>query len=376
MSFKPIKLFVDAHTMDKEYQGTYTFLQGLYTAFMANHPDVDVYFGTSDPERLQLAFPHISIQNILVYKNAKPGLLRYVTDIPRYIKQYKFDFAHFQYIIPKSKPGCRYIVTLHDIIFNDYKQYFSFGYRRSRQYLFARSIKNAGIKTTVSSYSQERIADYYGLKYEDIHVLPNGVKATGSLVNRDKEIARQLIKALYGIENYMLYVSRIEARKNHELLLKTYLQLELYKQQIALVFIGKKSALVPALQNLITNLTAEQKQYFHFIEQVNQSDLNAFYKACRLFVYPSIAEGFGIPPLEAAMHEVPVLCSSATAMQSFNFFEPYCFSPANEGEFAVKLQYMLHSPPDATFLANVAQQIQQQYSWQQTAGTFYNLLTA
>ncbi|WCT14586.1 glycosyltransferase family 4 protein [Mucilaginibacter jinjuensis] len=376
MNAKPIKLFVDAHSMDKEYQGTYTFLQGLYSALLENHPDVDVYFGTSDPGRLQRAFPQLQPQNVLAYKNAKPGLLRYVTDIPRYIKQYGFDFAHFQYIAPQRKPGCRYIVTLHDIIFNDYKHYFSFGYRTSRQYLFGRSIRNAGIKTTVSAYSQERIAEYYGLKYRDIHVLPNGVKPTTETTRQSREIARRRIKVRYGIENYILYVSRVEARKNHELLLKTYLQLELYKRQIPLVFIGKKSAQVPALQSLIDNLTAEQKQYFHFIEQVDQSDLDAFYKACRLFVYPSIVEGFGIPPLEAAMHHVPVLCSSATAMQSFDFFEPYCFNPANEVEFSVKLQYMLNNPPDAAFLADVAHQIQQQYNWQQTAGTFYNLLTS
>lgn len=376
MSDRPIKLFVDAHSMDKEYQGTYTFLLGLYSAFMENHPDVEVYFGTSDPERLQQAFPHLQSQNILTYKNARPGLLRYITDIPRYIKEYQFDFAHFQYIAPLNKTGCRYIVTLHDIIFNDYKQYFSFNYRKSRQYLFARSIKNAGIKTTVSAYSQERIAEYYGLKYRDIHVLPNGVKPAAGSIGQDKAIARRRIKVWYGIEDYILYVSRVEARKNHELLLKTYLQLELYKQQIALVFIGKKSAQVPALQSLIDNLSAEQKQYFHFIEQVDQSDLDAFYKACRLFVYPSIAEGFGIPPLEAAMHQVPVLCSSATAMQSFDFFEPYWFNPANETEFSVKLQYMLNNTPDAVFLAEVAQQIKQQYNWQQTAGKFYNLLTS
>lgn len=376
MNAKPIKLFVDAHSMDKEYQGTYTFLQGLYSAFMADYPHVDVYFGTSDPERLQVAFPNVLPQNILAYKHARLGLLRFVTDIPRYIKQYKFDFAHFQYISPKSKPGCRYIVTLHDIVFNDFQQYFSFVYRKSRQYLFARSIKNAGIKTTVSAYSKERIAGYYGLKHQDVHVLPNGVNAGGGSTDRDKEMARQIIKALYGIENFILYVSRVEARKNHELLLKTYLQLELYKQQITLVFIGKKSAKVPALQTLIDNLTAEQKQYFHFIEQVDQSDLNAFYKACRLFVYPSVAEGFGIPPLEAAIHQSPVLCSSATAMKSFDFFTPYTFNYANEAEFSAKLQTMLNNPPDADFLANVAQQIQLQYNWQQTAGTFYKLLTS
>jgi glycosyltransferase involved in cell wall biosynthesis len=371
MSNKLIKLFVDAHTMDKEYQGTYTFLQGLYSALMANYPNVDVYFGTSNAARLQLAFPGVKPENILPYKNAKPGLLRYVTDIPRLIKKHQFDFAHFQYIIPRSKTGCRYIVTTHDIIFNDFEQYFSSGYRKSRQYLFARSIRRAAIKTTVSAYSQERIADYYNLERNDIHILANGVTTS---VKLNKEAASKLIEDKYGIQNYFLYVSRVEARKNHQLLLETYLQLELYKQQISLVFIGKRSMQVSALQQLIDGLTDEQKSYFYFIEQVEQDDLAAFYKACKLFVYPSIAEGFGIPPLEAAMHGVPVLCSSATAMQSFSFFEPYCFDPNNEAEFVSRLKQILDNPPDAAFLKEVANQVQQQYNWQQTAGTFYNLL--
>jgi len=371
MSDKPIKLFVDAHTMDKEYQGTYTFLRGLYTELMAGYPDVDVYFGTSNPERLQLAFPNVKPENVLSYKNARLGLLRYVTDIPRLIKKHQFDFAHFQYIIPKSKSGCRYIVTTHDIIFNDFEQYFSSGYRKSRQYLFARGIRRAAIKTTVSAYSQERIADYYNLDRNDIHILANGVTPSPEL---NREAASKLIKDKFGIQNYILYVSRVEARKNHQLLLQTYLRLELYKQQISLVFIGKKTMRVSALQQLIDGLTDEQRQYFYFIEQVEQDDLSSFYKACKLFVYPSIAEGFGIPPLEAAMHGVPVLCSSATAMQSFSFFEPYCFDPNNEAEFAFKLKHMLDNPPEPDHLKEVANQVQQQYNWQQTAGTFYKLL--
>ncbi|OKS85650.1 glycosyltransferase family 4 protein [Mucilaginibacter polytrichastri] len=371
MHDKPIKLFVDAHTMDKEYQGTYTFLQGLYGAMMEGYPDVDLYFGTSNPAKLQAVFPQLKAQNILKYKNAKPGLLRYVTDIPRLIKKHQFDFAHFQYIIPRSKPGCRYIVTLHDIVFNDFAQYFSFAYRKSRQYLFARSIKNASIKTTVSAYSQARIANYYHLSKNEIHVLPNGVKP---IITVDKEVAAKCIKEKYGIQNYILYISRVEARKNHQLLLKIWLKLELYKQQIPLVFIGKNSIKVPALQQLVDGLTDEQKQYFYCIEQVNEDDLSLFYQACRLFVYPSIAEGFGIPPLEAAIHRVPVLCSSATAMQSFSFFEPYCFNPNDEAGFASQLRMILTNPPNAAFLANAATQIQQQYNWQQTAGTLYNLL--
>src|SRR5690606_30269482 len=149
----------------------------------------------------------------------------------------------------------------------------------------------------------------------------------------------------YGISNFILFVSRIEPRKNHLLLLEKYLKLELYKRGIALVLIGQESVAVPALKFRLQNLSNEQRRYIHWIRQVDQQDLRAFYAACSLFVYPSKAEGFGIPPLEAAMCGAPVLCSASSAMKSFDFFMPYMFDPENPQEFENKLAQIIHTPP-------------------------------
>jgi glycosyltransferase involved in cell wall biosynthesis len=141
-----------------------------------------------------------------------------------------------------------------------------------------------------------------------------------------------------------------------------------------LVFIGKRSIIVKSLRALTENLTAEQKQYIHWIEQVTDEDLSAFYSACRFFVYPSVAEGFGIPPLEAAIHSVPVLCSSATAMQDYEFFRPYLFDPMNADEFTRKMETMLTNPPEEDFLDQLAVKVHAAYNWQQCSKVFYNLL--
>jgi glycosyltransferase involved in cell wall biosynthesis len=112
------------------------------------------------------------------------------------------------------------------------------------------------------------------------------------------------------------------------------------------------------------------------MRQTDQVDLAAFYRACRLFVYPSKAEGFGIPPLEAAACHAPVLCSSVTAMKDFAFFEPHTFDPTNDTDFEQKLSGMIHEPPSAEFTAKVAAHIAQHYNWQQSSNSFYNLLQA
>lgn len=375
MEDKRIKIFVDGHVFDKEYQGTQTFLRGLYTHLMASFPMLEVYFGVQNVTKFKESFPAFPNEKILAYKTKGPALLRFVFDIPFYLKKYKFDFAHFQYISPKPLQGCRYIVTLHDILFNDFKDEFSLAYRISRNLLFKYSIKNAGIKTTVSDYSRIQIHKHYRIPLESLHVIPNGIDSQISEHETSVIQAQGFIEQKYGIKNFILYVSRIEPRKNHLQVLKSYLKLKLYQQGIALVFIGTKSIAVKELNSLIAALDQDQRKLFYSIENIGQTDLNNFYLASRLFIYASKAEGFGIPPLEAAGFHKPVLCSNATAMKDFDFFRPHMFDPLNGNEFEQKLFSILSAPPNSDFLKKVANQVQEKHSWQQSANLFHNLLT-
>jgi glycosyltransferase involved in cell wall biosynthesis len=372
---KKIKVFVDAHAFDKEFQGTQTFIRGLYTALLENHSrDLDIYFGVHNLSKFSMAFPGVPFSQILQYKKYRSGPFRLLTDIPSYLKKYQFDFAHFQNIFLQKNNYCKIIITLHDIIYNDFPGEFPFIYRNMRNLLFRKSIQRATIKTSVSSYSRDRISHRYKIAPEQIHIIPNGANdiRNGSLTKREASL---FIKEKFGVEDFILYVSRVEPRKNHLLLLEKYLHLQLYKQNIPLIFIGKSSIRVPALEKRVSGLTGEQRNMFHRYEQVSQDDLIKLYKSCRLFVYPSKGEGFGIPPLEAAVCGAPVLCSNVSAMKEYHFFEPFTFNPDNEMEFERKLTNMINCPPHESFMRKVASKISDCYSWQQSAETFYNLLT-
>ncbi|HMG83529.1 MAG TPA: glycosyltransferase family 1 protein [Ferruginibacter sp.] len=371
MNTKKIKIFVDAHPFDTTFQGTQTFIEGLYNVLLQNHPQLDIYFGAYHVDRIQKAFPFLAAANILQYKKRKFSFIRFLIDIPQLIKKHSFDFAHFQYVSPAPSAHCKYIVTLHDILFNDFPEEFSWMYRIKRNFIFKKSIRNAAIKTTVSSYSRDRIALHYKIPGEQLYIIPNAVNTS---TNIDKEAARLIIKEKYGIENFILYVSRVEPRKNHLLLLNKFFELELYKQNISLIFIGERSMNVPELDNKIAALTNEQQNKFYHIGQVNKTDLGLFYQSCKLFVYPSKAEGFGIPPLEAAINKAPVLCSNATAMSDFTFFDPYMFDPENDNEFNNKLKEILGATPTVSQLEMIAATITEKYSWDKTAAIFLNLL--
>ncbi len=376
MLAKPFKIFVDAHAFDSGYQGTQTFIRELYTGLIDAHPELDIYWGAYHTDRIQAAFPSVKTTNILPYKKANGGIGRFLFDIPSYLKKYRFDFAHFQYLAPVQQSNCRYIVTLHDVLFNTFPGDFSLMYRASRNFLFGNSIKNAAIKTTVSAYSKQHIADDYSIAASKIHVIPNGVNMALAQQNYNKAGATDVVLKRYGISNFVLYVSRIEPRKNHALLLKKHIKLGLFERNIALVFIGDESVSVPELQLLIKTLTPKQQVLFSWFRQISQPDLAAFYMACRLFVYPSKAEGFGMPPLEAAICKAPVLCSSATAMSSYDFFEPYTFNPENETDFEQKFLDMINKPVPDKHLDHVADTVANQYQWKHSSDLFYNLLQA
>ncbi|HSZ85277.1 MAG TPA: glycosyltransferase family 1 protein [Puia sp.] len=374
---KKIKLFVDAHVFDKEFQGTQTFIRGLYKSLLEKYSsELEIYFGVNDVDKLSSNLPFVSPSRILKYKKSNSNFLRLFTDVPYFIRKYQFDFAHFQNISLQNKSSCKTIITLHDIIFNDFPNEFPLIYRNARNFLFRRSIKRAAVKTSVSTYSRDRISYRYKILPEDIHVVPNAANYTLSNCSLSKKEASSEIMEKFGIENFILCVSRIEPRKNHLLLFDKYLKLELYKKNIPLVFVGKKSIDVSHLNKRINELTEDQKKMFYWYEQVSQEDLIRLYKACRLFVYPSKAEGFGIPPLEAITCGAPVLCSNVSAMKDYYFFKPYTFDPDDEKDFEEKLNHTIHNLPTENFIKKTADEVFNSYSWQRSADIFYNLLNS
>lgn len=364
-SKKPLKIFVDGYLLNKEPQGTQTYIRELYKEVAKANTHFTFYLGIFYNEKIINHFSkHKNIK--FIFFKRKSRFLRMIYEIPQLIKTNQFDFAHFQYVIPFTKnKNCKYIVTTHDILFIEFPKYFSFLYRFKRNFLFRYSAIKSDFLITVSNYSKQSLIKQYKLNNKKVLITPNGVSNI-FLEAYNKEDAVKHIYNKYKIKKYILYISRIEPRKNQELLIKAFLKLKLYKQDYKLVLIGKNSIINNEFENLLKSLKNDQRKNIHYFEEIKQSDLMFFYRAAIAFVFPSKAEGFGIPPIEAGALKIPVLCSNTTAMSNFEFFTPYFVSPNNHQDFEKALNKLINNK-DQLDLDKIQQTIKERYSWKNSA---------
>ena len=354
MEIKKIKILVDAHIFDHSYQGTATYLKGLYNA-LVKFDNVEIVLSACDIENLKLHFPDSRFRFIRLNTHSK--FKRLGLEYPKIIKEDNFDYAHFQYIVPLFK-GCKIINTIHDLLFLEHPQYFPWSYRFTKKILFKYSAKKSDLILTVSEYSKKALIKYFQLKAQDVVVTPNAVNNTVLQDEIDVERGK-----------YILYVSRFEPRKNHIALLQAYLNLELYKKDIKLILVGSKHEKIEedAYNNLVALIPPNIKEWICFVEKITDSELNDYYKHATAFVFPSLAEGFGIPPLEAGINNCKVLCSNLTAMSDFNFFK-YQFNPNDPIEFELKLMSLLN---DAEYpYKEIKENIHNNYNWDNIAQTY------
>jgi len=363
---KKIRLFIDAHIFDEPLQGTRTYLKELYLELIPSNRSVSFIFGAFDTEKLKREFGEQ--ENVYYVKYiSRNKFFRLVFLIPFIIVKYRVDISHFQYISPLFRFS-KEILTIHDILFMDFPDLFPYSYRKVNKFLFRRSARRASYLLTVSDYSKNKIAEHFRINKDDIHVITNGVNAdyfdpVGELPD---------VKSKFNLDKYILYVSRIEPRKNHLLLLKAFAEAGLWKDGMKLVFIGSKTLRAPLFDSYLHNLPEEIRNCVIIINESYGNELKSFYRNCSLFVYPSLAEGFGIPPLEALASGVPVLCSDSTAMSDFSFLNERQFSPYSVEELKEKIIKSLKS--ETSYVIDAKEIIRKNYSWRNSAARFSDII--
>jgi glycosyltransferase involved in cell wall biosynthesis len=200
------------------------------------------------------------------------------------------------------------VVTVHDLSFLFFPQSFR-ALNRSYLRLFTRlSVRRAQRVLAVSESTKRDLVQYYGLSPAKVDVVHNGVDRAFRPLPADVVAAFRRQAGLP--DRFILFVGTLEPRKNVVRLIEAYARLP--KERPPLVLVGGKGWLYDQIFARVEALNLSNQ--VHFAGYVLAEDLPLWYNAADLFVYPSLYEGFGLPPLEAMACGTAVITSTASSL--------------------------------------------------------------
>lgn len=265
--------------------------------------------------------------------------------IKRDLKRDGIDIFHgLSHEIPVGiqRTGIKSVVTIHDIIYKTYPDMFTAIDRAIYDLKFRYSCKHADKIIAISESTKNDIIRYFGTPAEKIEVIYQAIHPVFYHMQDDAE-ARKIVDSYNIPTDYLLYVGSINSRKNLLSVVKAYALLP-EDLQIPLVIIGKggqyKDEVLKfaASQNLLSRL--------FLIDNLHDAKtLQAFYQQARIFLFPSVYEGFGLPVTEALLSKTPVITSNTSSLPEAGGKAPYYVSPYAIEEIAQGIQTLLCDTP-------------------------------
>lgn len=227
---------------------------------------------------------------------------------------WRADLIHSPaFIMPYIRGMARHVLTIHDMTSFSHPQCHN-ALRRSSSYLamVEMSMKRADAIIVPSKATQQAALDFMpDLDPGNIHITSLGIGEEFRLIDHSK--IEETVRRLELPESYILFVGTLEPRKNLTTLVESYRQLvEAGSISEDLVIAGK---LGWGYDELLKQLDVPSiRDKVHLLGYLDQKDLPAVYAGARLFVYPSLFEGFGFPPLEAMACGVPTISTLSSSL--------------------------------------------------------------
>jgi len=234
-----------------------------------------------------------------------------------------------------EKLSIKKVITFHDAIFIRYPELYPSSYRKIFTMKNMKSCRISDCIIAISEQSKQDAIEFFNADASKVEVVYQGCNN----IFRQKATTdvKAQIKSKYNLpSDYILFVGAIEPRKNIAAILHAISQ---DKIDIPLVIVGRQTDYAAELLKLAEELNIRtQVQFLHHVET---TDLPGIYQLARLFVYPSIFEGFGIPILEALCSETPVITSNGSCFKETGGKKSLYVSPENAEEIGATILKVL-----------------------------------
>ncbi|WP_322798184.1 glycosyltransferase family 1 protein [Thermoflexus sp.] len=255
------------------------------------------------------------------------------------------------------------VFTLHDLIFRLYPETHMPMNRWFLSLMMPRFLRRADAVIAVSECTRRDALRWYRVLEERIHVIYEGVDARFRPAQPEAIAA---LRARYALpDRFILYVGTIEPRKNLPTLFAAYRHLLGRWPDLGLVVAGKPGWLTRGTFRALRELGLEER--VRFLGYVPDDELPALYSAASVFAFPSLYEGFGLPPLEAMACGTPVIVSDASSLPEVVGEAGLRVAPDRPGDWAAALAVALSDESLRAHLREAGLRRAAQFRWEVTA---------
>ncbi len=284
----------------------------------------------------------------------------------------KAQITHFfNYIVPPCVAG-KTVVTVHDMVYRAFPETVRGRTKKMLDVGLVPSMKRADRIVTDSEFSKSEIIKYYPQFADKIRVVPCGVDL--EKFHPEKDAARiAQVRSTYGIaENYFLYLGTLEPRKNLERLIEAYAAFaKSHAHPAQLVLAGGKGWLYDGIFAKVQALGLEKQVIF--TQYIASEDMCALMSGALAFVFPSIYEGFGMPPLEAMACGTPVLVSDAASLPEVTGDSAVIVKPDSTDSIAEGLHRLFTDAELRARLSAEGLERAKQFTWERSAAMLFDV---
>jgi glycosyltransferase involved in cell wall biosynthesis len=248
-----------------------------------------------------------------VVDGSRPYSAREQLSLPLALSREHVDLFHAPHYVLPPLARCRSVVTIHDCIHLRFPQYLphrlALGYARASIWLATRMSNRI---LTVSEASKRDILQFFDVPPEKITVIYNGIDDRFWTEPSDDEVVR--VRERYQLDgDFVLYAGNVKPHKNLERLIDAF---HMVRQRgldhLKLVVIGDEISKYAELRRAVHRYNLHK--YVRFLGYLPDETLAVLYRLAGVFVFPSLYEGFGLPPLEAMASGAPVVTSNVSSL--------------------------------------------------------------
>lgn len=289
----------------------------------------------------------------------------------RILRDEKCDLVHMPSLfwLPPYLPPCPYIVTVHDVLDYMYRATSHSGLRGTLHYYSTRfMLRHASRILAVSNFTKNDLSRLFGIPSHHIEVIYNAIDERFLQGHATAE-ERQFIAERYQVNYpFILYAGRISPHKNLVRIIEAFssLKAELSKDdlygELKLIIIGDEVSRHPDLRRTVVKSGVQND--VRFLGFVPIDVLRIFYDTAKVFVFPSLYEGFGLPPLEAMAHGTPVVTSNTSSLPEVVGNGAVLVNPENVFEIRKALYRTLTDVALRDKLKNRGYEQVQRFSWE------------